>query len=87
MWEASFTFINFLPSLLASSLICMLVFAQSLSCLTLCDHMNCRRPDTSVREILQARILEWVAISTPGDLPDPEIQYMDTASPTLQVES
>ena len=33
------------------------------SCLTLCDPMDCRLPDSSVHEILQARILEWVAIS------------------------
>ena len=33
------------------------------SCLTLCDHMDCCPPGSSVHEILQARILEWVAIS------------------------
>ena len=32
------------------------------SCLTLCDHVGCRLPASSVHEILQARILEWVAI-------------------------
>ena len=32
------------------------------SCLTLCDPMNCRLPDSSVHGILQARILEWVTI-------------------------
>ena len=31
------------------------------SCLTLCDPMDCSPPDSSVREILQARILEGVA--------------------------
>ena len=30
---------------------------------TLCDPMNCSLPDSSVHGILQARILEWVAIS------------------------
>ena len=30
------------------------------SCLTLCNPMNCSH--ASVREILRARILEWVAI-------------------------
>ena len=29
---------------------------------TLCDPMNCRPPGSSVHEILQARILEWVAM-------------------------
>ena len=32
------------------------------SCLTLCDPMDCSPPSFSVRGILQARILEWVAI-------------------------
>ena len=32
-------------------------------CLTLCDPMNCSPPGTLIHEILQARILEWVAIS------------------------
>ena len=32
-------------------------------CLTLCDPMDCSSPDSSVHEIFQARILEWVAIS------------------------
>ena len=33
------------------------------SCPTLCDPMNCSLPGSSVHEIFQARILEWVAIS------------------------
>ena len=32
-------------------------------CLTLCDSMDCSPPGYSVHGILQARILEWVAIS------------------------
>ena len=37
--------------------------AQSLqSCLTLCDPMDCSLPGSSVHEILQKRILEWVAM-------------------------
>ena len=32
------------------------------SCLTLCDPMDCSPPGSSVHEILQARILEWVDI-------------------------
>ena len=31
-------------------------------CPTLCDPMDCSLPDSSVHGILQARILEWVAI-------------------------
>ena len=38
--------------------------AKSLqSCLTLCDSIDCSPPGSSVPGILQARILEWVAIS------------------------
>ena len=31
-------------------------------CLTLCNPMNCSPPGSSVHEILQARILEWVTM-------------------------
>ena len=34
------------------------------SCVTLCDHMNCSPPGSSVREICRVRILEWVAVSS-----------------------
>ena len=39
------------------------VHAKSLqSCLSLCDPMDCSWPGSSVHGILQARILEWVAV-------------------------
>ena len=44
---------------------CAHVFAHTLvtqSCQILCDPMDCSPPSSSVHEILQARILEWVAI-------------------------
>ena len=34
------------------------------SCLTLCNPMDCNPPGSSVRGIFQARILEWVSISS-----------------------
>jgi len=40
--------------------------------------------DYTVHGILQARILEWVAIPSPGYLPNPE---MEPRSPALQVDS
>ena len=40
----------------------------------LCDLTDCRLPGCSVHRIFQARILEWVAISSPGDLPNPGIE-------------
>ena len=36
--------------------------------------MDYSLPGSSVHGILQARILEWAAISSLGDLPDPRIQ-------------
>ena len=48
--------------------------------LTLCDPTDCSPPDSSVHGILQARILEWVAIPFPRGFS----QSMDqTWSPTL----
>ena len=44
------------------------------SCLTPCDLTDCSPPGSSVHGILQARILEWIAIPLPGDLLDPEIE-------------
>ena len=41
-------------------------------------------PGFSVHGIFQARILEWVAIYSPGDLPNPRIE---NASPTLLADS
>ena len=39
--------------------------AKSLqSCLPLCDHVDWGPPGSSIHGILQARILEWVAISS-----------------------
>ena len=43
-------------------------------CLPLCSAMDYNPPGSSVHAILQARILEWIAIPTPGDLCDPGIE-------------
>ena len=40
------------------------VHVQSLSCLTLCDPVDCIPPGSSFQRISQATILEWVAISS-----------------------
>ena len=42
--------------------------------LILWDAMNCSPAGSSVHGILQARILEWVAIFSPEDLPYPKIK-------------
>ena len=44
----------------------------------------CSRPGFSVHGIFQARVLEWVAISSPADLPDPGIK---PRSPALQADT
>ena len=61
--------------------VCVCVCAQS--CLTLCDPMDCSPPGSSLHEIIQARILEWVPFPIPGDLPDPGIEPTCLASPAL----
>ena len=45
--------------------------------------MDCSPPVSSVRGILQARTLEWVAISLSGDLPDPGVEYASRSSLAL----
>ena len=49
-------------SILNIAVCCYRLVAKS--CLTLCNHMDCRPPGSSVHGISQARILEWVAISS-----------------------
>ena len=44
------------------TLISLSVCAQL--CLMLCNTLDCSPPDSSVQGIFQARILEWVAISS-----------------------
>ena len=64
--------------------VCSCAHAQLLSCIQLCDPMDCSPPGSSVHGILQARILEWVAMPLPGDLPN---QGMEPGSPALQADS
>ena len=63
-------------SALVESHACMCVRAQSLShtYLTPCHSCPPPPPGSSVLGISQARILEWVVIPSPGDLPDPGIK-------------
>ena len=53
-------------------------------CLTPCDPTDCSPPGPSVSGILQARILEWVAIPFFSSLPDPGIE---PGSSALQADS
>ena len=49
--------------------------AKSLQlCPTLCDPRDSSLPGSPVPGTLQARILKWVAVPSPGELPDPRIE-------------
>ena len=52
-------------------------------CLSLCDPMDLSPPGSSVHGILQARILEWVATSSSGALPDPQTEPVSLMPPAL----
>ena len=41
----------------------LLMKVKSLGLMSLCDPMDCSLPGSSLHGILQARVLEWVAIS------------------------
>ena len=55
-------FCLFLLFLLSDILLLMLCAKSLQSCLTLCNLMDCSPPGSSVHWILQARLLEWIAI-------------------------
>ena len=61
--------------------LCVYLVVQSFP--TLCDPMNWA-PDSFIHGILQARMLEWVAITFSRDLLNPGIEPW---SPVLQVDS
>ena len=61
----------------------MKVFVAQLF-LTLCDPVDFSLPGSSIHGILQVRILEWVAMPSSRDLPDPEIE---PRSPALLADS
>ena len=54
------------------------------SCLTLHGPIDCNPPVSSIHGIIQARILEWVAISFSRGLPDLGIE---PGSPSLQADA
>ena len=57
------------------------------SCLTLWDPMDCSPPGSSVYGILQARILEWVAMPSFRGSCQPGIKPASPAVPALQAGS
>ena len=67
-------------------LLCMR--AQSLQlCPTLCDPMDCSPPVSSVHGILQARILDWVAMPSSRRSSQSGDQTCISMSPVLQMDS
>ena len=52
-------------------------------CLTLCNPMDYSPPGSSGHGIFQARIVDWVAIFSSGNLPDPGIKLASLLSPVL----
>ena len=75
-WERRIL-LNFVYFCIVSNYLC----AQS--SLTLCDPMDCALPGSSVHGILQARKLEWVAISFPTSPVSPALagRFFTTAPP------
>ena len=63
------------------------VQAQPRSPVQLCDPLDCSPSGSSVHGVLQARILEWVAIPFSRDIPDSGIKVAYPVSPALQTDS
>ena len=82
LWERRIL-LNFVHFCIVSNHLCVLV-AQL--CLTLCDPMDCTLPGSSIHGILQARKLEWVAISFPTSPVSPALagRFFATAPPGSQ---
>ena len=71
-----------------SKLLIFYVHLVTQSCLTLCDLLGCSPPASSVHGIFQARILEWVGISSSrGSFLNPGIKPASLTSSSLQADS
>ena len=64
--------------------VCVCVCVRAQLCSTLCNHIDCSPPGSSVHGISQARILEWVDIPSSRGSSPPRDQL---SSPALQVDS
>ena len=53
------------------------------SCPTLCDPVDCSPPGSSIHRILQARILEWVAVPSSKGSSQPRDRATSLLSPAL----
>ena len=78
-WETDIRLLDFILTKAPK----MKVFVAQLF-LTLCDPVDCSLPGSSIHGILQVRILEWLAMPSSRDLPDPEAE---PRSPALLADS
>ena len=60
--------------LLSDAITSTITYVAAQSHPALCDHRDCSPPGSSGHGILQASILEWVAMSSPRDLLHPGIK-------------
>ena len=58
--------------------------SESISCSVISDSVDCSPPGSSAQGVLKARIMEWVAMPSSRDLPDPGIKLH---SPALEADS
>ena len=65
------------------TLVLLCVLSRCSQHLTLCYPMDYSPPDSSVHGILQARILEWVAMPSSRAFPNPGIEPASLMSPAL----
>ena len=74
-----------------SGRVCVNIFgttcSSAQSCPTVCNPMEYSPPGSSVDGISEARNMEWVATSSSGDLPNPEIKPASPVSHAWQVDS
>ena len=64
----------------------MYVLCCAQSCPALSDPIDYSPPGSSPHEMLQARILEWIACPSAANLPDPGIKPTSLMSPALAGE-
>ena len=57
------------------------MYTLGVSCPTLCNPMDHSLPGSSDHGIFPATILEWIAMPSSGDLPDPGIEVLFTTEP------
>ena len=67
--------------------VCVYACSDAQSCAILYNLLDCSPPGFPGHVIFPARILEWVVISSSGDIPDPGIEHVSPIFPALEVDS